>query len=687
MKHHISRALLLALAAGALASCSENSWNNDELKGFEVPEPTQVETIEYTMTEADYAAIASNSTNRSLAGEAGVADNLKAVGTKLCFSDIIPARDYVPAWLGSSSFAYFTLTDGSAVKLTYNTAVSPSDIPAKIESAAEYTVSDEDYQKVWDSENDYIASFAPSHTASASIPGILLTALPDAAEGDYAVVRYRTSSADPVFSAPSEPEEPGFTLSNVIGTAAVDDDVTINGVVTALCSQGYILTDASGAIFVYCGSKFEENGFSNLAIGDQIVLNGTVAAYNTGLQIANGSTFEKAGNQEVTYPSATTFDAASMANIIARTDNALAIYGTMTGTVSVTTDSKGRTNTNIIVEGSEKAQGSPYGMLTADKSKYSDGAKVKVTGYLINVAGGKYCNMVATSVTDAASAAAATASSRAATETVPSQAEFAVYTFNGTRWTAAADVVMPSHADYQAMGQRYDNLSDEAPATLLPKFLKAKYPYASEGDTRFVTYFYFASSTTTVRCDEYTFNGTDWTPAATVTTQTAQFVRTGGKWIYDPNVTITLPAGKGQELSTLYFQTCVDWVKSQIDDKTGATYVTSYGNNEYYSGTSAYQGNVDLRAASARAQYAAGYADMTDEQIVATMKQRFESEVMPAALSILHPDAEPIAGVDVIYTINFSAYNGSATTPYTATYKVTGRGQFELIECTWNSDK
>lgn len=685
MKQHISRALLLTLAAGVVTGCSENTWNNEELKGFEVPETTQVETVEYTMTEADYAAVASNSTNKALAGDAGAAA-LKAIGTKLCFSDAAPARDYVPAWLGSSSFAYFTLTDGSAVKLTYNTAVSPSDIPAKIESAAEYTVSDEDYQKVWGSENDYIASFAPSHTASASIPGILLTALPDAEEGDYAVVRYRTSSADPVFSAPSEPEEPDFTLSSVIGTAAVDDDVTINGVVTALCSQGYILTDATGAIFVYCGSKFEENGFSNLAIGDQIVLNGTVAAYNTGLQIANGSTFEKAGNQEVTYPSATAFDAASMATIIARTDNVLAIYGTMTGTVSVTTDSKGRTNTNIIVEGSEKAQGSPYGMLTADKSKYSDGAKVKVTGYLINVAGGKYCNMVATNVT-VDGATAATASSRAATETVPSQAEYAVYTFHGTRWAQATDVVMPSHADYQAMGQRYDNLSEEAPATLLPKFLKVKYPYASEGDVRFVAYFYYASSATTVRCDEYTFNGADWTPAATVVSQTAQFVRSQGKWIYDPNVTITLPAGKGQELSTLYYQTCVDWVKAQIDDKTGATYVTKYGNNEYYSGTSAYQGNVDLRAASARAQYAAGYADMTDEQVVATMKQRFETEVMPAALSALHPDAEPVSGVDVIYTINFSAYDGTATTPYVIKYKVTGRGQFEFIECTWNAGK
>lgn len=685
MKQYISRALLLTLAAGVVTGCSENTWNNEELNGFEVPETTQVETVEYTMTEADYAAVASNSTNRSLAGDAGVADYLRAVGTKLCFSEVIPARDYVPAWLGSSSFPYFTLTDGSAVRLTFNTAVSPSDIPAKIEAAADYTVSDEDYQSVWGSENDYIPSFAPSHTAAASIPGILSKALPDAEEGAYAIVRYRSSAADPVFSAPAEPEEPGFTLSDVLATAAPDDEITVNGVVTALCSQGFMLTDASGSIFVYKGSKFEEENFGGLKIGNQIVLSGTVEARNLSIQITSGSTFEVVGEQEVTYPAPATFDAAAMADIIARTDNALAIYGTMKGTVSITTNN-GRTNTNILVEGSEKAQGSPYGMLTADKAKYTDGAKVTVTGYLINVAGGRYCNMVATSVT-VDGAAAATSSSRAATETAPSQAEYAVYTFNGTRWAPAADAVMPSHADYQAMGQRYDNLSEEAPATLLPKFLKVKYPYASEGDVRFVAYFYYASSATTVRCDEYTFNGAEWTPAATVVSQTAQFVRSQGKWIYDPNVTITLPAGKGQELSTLYYQTCVDWVKAQIDDKTGATYVTKYGNNEYYSGTSAYQGNVDLRAASARAQYAAGYADMTDEQVVATMKKRFETEVMPAALAALHPDAEPVSGVDVIYTINFSAYDGTATTPYVIKYKVTGRAQFEFMECTWNAGK
>ena len=47
-----------------------------------------------------------------------------------------------------------------------------------------------------------------------------------------------------------------------------------------------------------------------------------------------------------------------------------------------------------------------------------------------------------------------------------------------------------------------------------------------------------------------------------VTEESAQFVRTNGKWMYDPNVEITLPGGKGVEISTKYYQACVDWYMS-----------------------------------------------------------------------------------------------------------------------------
>ncbi|MBD5213458.1 MAG: hypothetical protein HDS75_01370, partial [Bacteroidales bacterium] len=165
------------------------------------------------------------------------------------------------------------------------------------------------------------------------------------------------------------------------------------------------------------------------------------------------------------------------------------------------------------------------------------------------------------------------------------------------------------------------------------------------------------------------------------TVVTSQFVKKNNAWVYSPDVEITLPAGRGIAISTLYYQTCVDWVAANVPD--GSAYVSSYGNNEYYCGTSAYQGNVDLRASAAKTQYA-GYADMTDEEVVALEKKRFELEVFPAALAIIHPDAAPTAkGIEPFFTIHFYYYTGT-TEAATIVYQVTAPGKFEFISCTWN---
>lgn len=678
MKMKITKALLGCGFAAALWSCSDNEWNNNELDGFEVPEVTDVQTVSYTMTDDDYSTVASLSANKTLAGEGGAAA-LKAVGTKHCFSEEISARDYVPAFLSSASFQYFTLTDGSAVKLTYNTSKAlPAEIGA-IESARTLIVSDSTYQAVWESEDDYIAAFAPSHTAAANLPKILANEFPDAQSGDYVIVNYSEATTDPVFTAPDEPVVPSFTESSVIGSMAVDEEVTINGVVTALCSQGFILRDASGSIFVYRGNKFETNGFEGVKAGDQMVLSGTVGAFNKGLQIANGATWEVKGNQEVTYPEEVALDAAYLANVITRTENALPIYGSITGTAAVS-----GYNYNIKVAGSEKAEGSIYGITTADKATFVNGASVKVTGYLINIAKGQYCNMVATKIVAMELEPEASAAASRAGADVATEQKSAIYTFNGSKWVVPASTTVLGHSDYQEMGQRYDNLSNDLPAQFLPVWLSRKYAYVSADATMFVAYAYYNGTSTSIRCDEYIYSGGVWSLNTGVTTETSQFVKTGGKWMYDPNVTITLPSGKGIEISTLYYQTCVDWVANNIDKPTGAKYVTSYGNNEYYSGTSAYQGNVDLRYSAARAQYAAGYEGMSDEQVVEAMKTRFATEVMPSALGILHPDADVIAGIDVIYTINFATYSeDKKTRTQVIKFRVVGKGKFEFVECDW----
>lgn len=674
INRYMSRAAILAALPALLAACDDNSWNDHELEGFEEPAITDTQAIDYTLTANDYKTLADNSTNKALAGTA-LKSALAAVGTQGYFTEEISPRDYVPALLSDPKFPYFALSDGSAINLTYRIADAIPTGMTEATQAGRYTVSDEDYQTVWGSDNDYTPSFAPSHTAAASLPSILAAAYPDAESGDLVIVNYQTSQTDPVFTAAPEPDEPEFTLSSVLtGSPAKGDDITINGYVVATSTQGPVVADAAGSVFVYAPSNN-----ADLKIGDQVVINSTVDTYNNGYQIAKGADAAVSGSREVTYPEAKALTAAEIDALAKTTTPIWPVYAKFTGKVSVSGN-----YINVILDGTS-VQVSPYGASDATKALLTDGETTTLEGYVVAVASkGKYLNTIITKVgstaVKAATPAAMAADSRAVT--VASENMNAVYAFNGSKWSEDSRYTILSHADYQLMGQRYDNLSDEAPATMLPIYLSRTFPYAAEGDTKLVVYFYYASSTTSVRCDAYKYDGSQWTADNGVTTQSAQFVRNGGKWIYDPNVTITLPAGKGQPLSTTYFQACVDWVKTNIDQPTGATYVTSYGNNEYYSGTSAYQGNVDIRASAARTQYAAGYADMTDEQVVAAMKKRFETEVMPGALSALHPDADVMEGLEVFYTINFAAYTGT-TTQYTIKFKVVGKGKFEFVECDW----
>ncbi len=234
------------------------------------------------------------------------------------------------------------------------------------------------------------------------------------------------------------------------------------------------------------------------------------------------------------------------------------------------------------------------------------------------------------------------------------------------------------------------NGSLSQPDAYLPTFLKLKYPYAKADDVKYVLYYNSGYA-----CAEYNFNGSEWIRFNGVETETSQFVRAGGKWMFDPNVTINLPYGKGQTASAPFYQACVDWVYENkcvpLGDtsiKSGKFWVTSYGNNDYYCGTSSYQNNVDLRAASARAQYSAGWEGYTDEEIVATMEERCDREVFPAVLSQFYPDAKPIDGLQVVYTINFYAYaltpaGNYRTLPCVAKYEVTGVGQFTYLESQW----
>ncbi len=677
MKNHIAKSLIAGAAVLALAACDYNSWNEDYLDGFETPDNTNVKTVEYTLTAADYAAVAANKTNAALAGDA-LKDQLANVGKLHRFTDEIPAADYMPAFLASTSFPYFSLSDGSAVKLTFNVADALPEELEKLNATEAYTLTTEDYQTIWDSEEDYADALAPSHTPEVAIPAVLAGKYPDAELGDYVVVNYNWSENDPVFNAQPTPD-PGFEPTAVLGSLEMDQTVTVRGWITGVCERGYIVTDASGSVFAYYGGGID---IASYPIGAEIEVTAPVSSYNKGWQLDGSKVISETVNKNgepYTYPAPEILTGSKMDELITRADNELAMYVQMTGTVAVSGN-----NINIVVEGAEEAKGSAYFSTEAQKEMLTDGAKVTVTGYFIAVAGTRYMNTV---VTDIKTGAAAPARVAQLASTGKAQA----YYFNGTRWSKPNNVTALSAAQCNEItGKTYGNLTKAQADYALPIFLKQTFPYAQAGNQQFIVF--NCNDVKAYVGRQYIFDGAEWAENDGIEETTLQFVRQGGSWKADPSVVLVLPSGKGQELSATYYQACTDWVYENIDVPLGSTsitsgfgYVTSYGNNEYYSGTSAYQNNVDLRADKAAAQYPEGYAGMSDAEIVALMKKRFETEVMPGVLAKLHPEAAPMEGVQVTYTITFGTYDGSNHTE-TIRFEVTAPGTFTFLDCTWNEE-
>ena len=693
--------LTLAIAGTMATSCDENAWN-DHLKGFEEKNDEPIsnrQSIDYTLTDADYKAISTNSANVALAqkeGE-GYPALLASVGTKMAFSEAIPASKYVPAFFASTSFPYFTLTTGSAVNLTYDVEVAAD--PAIAEAAASqlYTVSTDNYRRdVWDSDDNFIDAFAPSKPAANYVPGLLADEL-DPADGGYAIVTYNVTNQEPVFGnvGGGDTPTPEFELSDVAAKVAVDGVVKINGVVTCVCAQGYVVTDKSGSLFVYIGSSFDA---ASMPVGSQVSIDGTIGAYNHGLQVIGNKsdvayTATIVGTQEVVYPKAQVYTGADLeALLTSRTNDEPAYYVTLNGKAVLGQDSKGNTTYNVVVPGAEKAMGSLYQGTATQKAAFKDGEDISLTGYFTAIAGGRYISIVATDINGTDVAKSAPKASAAAVS-VPTEMQYGLYKHNGMRWAVDNDFAIVQPADYKAMGRAYTDVTAEQAATLLPKYLLSKCPYASNGDKQKVLYRLSANGTTTWAAEEFVFDGAAWSVYRNTVTETSQFVMTPSGWVFDPSVTLYLPAGKNQPLSTKYFQACVDWVFENIcvplgdtDIKSGKFYVSSYGNNEYYSGTSAYQGNLDLRADKAIEKYPAGYEGMSNEEVVALEKKRFMEETMPGALAALHPEAKPVEGTQVLFTITFGVYDGKTTTYYTGVWEVSAPGTFTPVSCTWDEE-
>lgn len=150
MKNNIFKGLLACGVAVAMAGCSENSWNEKYLDGFEAPNPNapQRNYIDYTLTSSDYKKIACMKANVQKAKAAGVEEQLAEMGSKGCFNEVITVREYIPAWLDSiantPTSVFKSAVANTTARITYENAVvdetqvpfTPSNAVASITSGA-----------------------------------------------------------------------------------------------------------------------------------------------------------------------------------------------------------------------------------------------------------------------------------------------------------------------------------------------------------------------------------------------------------------------------------------------------------------------------------------------------------------------------------------------------------------------
>ncbi len=674
----IKNILALALIGGfALTGCD---YNMDNFEGLDSKvELKDVQTLEYTLTDEDYTTLAGKAS--SMSSDKEIAAALAAAGKAKAFSADYPASVYMPYFLAYKGGRFYTLSDGSSIKVTYNNSIDAPAVLAEMAAATDYTVTAEDYMAVWGDEEKFIQAVTPATESK------LASVIPTEGleEGAYVAVSYNYAATEPSFDGGGDTPDPEQGYTSVLGSAALDETVEVKGYVSAVCTQGIVLTDKTGSVLVYKASGH--------AVGDELTVSGTISEYNKGFQIDNGkATIEKTGTTTVGYPVPTQLTPAVMEEVIARTQSEYLQYVSVTGKMSVSSDNK---YYNILVDGAADADCSFYGITDEHKALVADGQSVTVTGWLSSISGGKHINIIATDV-ETAAAASLKAFAAPATEK-----RYALYRWDGSKFTAAEAAVLQP-ADYKAMGQDYGNLT--TPDAYLPAYLKTTFPYAQADDVKNVVYRLFADSQTVWAAEQYLFDGAAWVKNANVEVVTDQFVRQSGKWVYNPSVVITLTPGKGQPLSALYFQAVTDWVLENVDkpmgaEKGGTYFVTSYGNNEYYTGCSAYQGNVDMRPGSARSQYGGesyqgqelveagvafagdGYTDMNDGAVVELMTKRLQY-VMGKVLTQLHADAKPVEGIDVTYTINLGVYEGFnlSSCTHQLIYKVVGPAEFEFVE-------
>ena len=228
-----------------LASC-ENYYIDKNLGGSDF-NPTDVRTIDYTLTDADYKAIVSNKTNEALALAECTPEDSSAytaflqIAQDLAFNKVAVADIYVPAYLAAK---YPQLSKGSLFNITYKNSEGAPAYLKDFAVTSKYTLSAADYEAIWGEGKEGTHYLTPATVMS------LTSVLPAEAEnGAILAVVYDYKDTEPVFGKVEDEETPkgffdgtaetrGFyTTSEAIaavdaGMIVKDDSIKVGGIIS-----------------------------------------------------------------------------------------------------------------------------------------------------------------------------------------------------------------------------------------------------------------------------------------------------------------------------------------------------------------------------------------------------------------------------------------------------------------------
>jgi len=379
----------LALASAAFTACDDEYLDKSEFDGID-HQFTDVKTIAYTLTDADYATISGNSTNKALALAKSPEDSLYynallKLKTLKYFTADCPADEYIPAFIAAK---YPNADVSSKYVVTYNTSQEPAQYMADFANISTYTLVAADYKSVWGSQ---VEAYFLSPSTESKVASLLSKQYKSAAAGDLVLVSYALSATEPSIGGGSNQggASAGGTAADETPTVAqiIASDAgtySAKGTVAATYKRGFLLSDGTAYILVFNSAGYD------VKVGDVVTVKGSTSSYGGLMQF---------GSAEVNVSSSGTYTQPKAEQLSA---NAITAYVDAPYCKYVTFDGKlviSGNYINIEVEGTS-VKGSvayaPDGLVDSSL----DGQMVTVTGYSIGATGSstKYLNVMATSV-------------------------------------------------------------------------------------------------------------------------------------------------------------------------------------------------------------------------------------------------------------------------------------------------